>query len=415
MVVGRASERLPVDFWRFWLASTVSNLGDGVRMVALPLLAARLSDDPLIVAGITALAFLPWVVVGPVSGAVVDRVDRRRLIIIVQVVRAVIALAFAVAVMLGVVAVWMLYVTAFTIAVGETLVDSAAQAAVPQLVGPGRLEAGNGRMMAGQLVTNDVVGAPLGALLFAAGAVIPFALDGVSYLAGALLVSLVRVPLGPPRAPDAIPVGLLAAAAEGLRFVWRHPLLRPLALMVGLANLGMGAQSAVLVLFALQVLELPEAGYGLLVGAGALGGLVGAWGAGRLVRRLGRRRTLLAVTTSMGLGAGALGASSGRIVPGVLLAAVLASAAAFSVVGQSLRQELAPPLLLGRVVTGFRLVGMSAIPVGAVIGGLLGRTVGLRSPFLFSAAAILLAATLQPRILTQESLATPSTSGPPSS
>jgi MFS family permease len=399
---------LPGAFWRFWAASTVANLGDGVRIVALPLLAARLTDDPLLVSGLVAMAFLPWVVVGPISGAVVDRVDRRRLIVGVQLLRGAVALAFAAAVWSGVVAVWMLYVTAFAIAVGETLVDSAAQAAVPRLVGGQQLEAANGRIMAGQIVTNDVLGAPLGAFLLGLGATLPFLFDSATYLAGALLVSLVRVDLGADRTgsgPDGtVRTSLAAEVVVGLRFLWAHPLLRPLAFMVALANLGMGAQSAVLVLFALVVLGVPEFGFGLLVGVGALGGLAGAWGASRVVARQGRRRTLLGVTVAMGCGFGLLAFVNSPVVAGVLLMIGMAAASAFSVVGQSLRQLLAPPELLGRAVTGFRLVGMSAVPVGAVLGGLLGRTAGLRAPFLLAGAAVLVAAWMQRRILTEDRL-----------
>lgn len=400
-----SSQRLPREFWRFWAASTVSNLGDGVRMVALPLLAVRLSEDPLVIAGLVALAFLPWVVFGPISGALVDRVDRRRLIIGVQVGRGTVAMAFAAAVWSGSVAVWMLYVTAFVIALGETLVDSAAQAAVPRLVRPTQLEAANGRVIAGQIVTNDVVGAPIGAWLFAAGATIPFLFDGVTYLAGALLVTLVRVDLNPARIPDAASTTLLADAAFGLRFLWGHSLLRGLAFVVALANLGMGAQSAVLVLFALSVLGLPEVGFGLLVGVGALGGLLGAWGSSRVVSRHGRRRTLLAVTVAMGCAMGSLGLVSSPVAAGALLMIGMGSASAFSVVGQSLRQVLAPPHLLGRAVTGFRLVAMSAVPLGAVAGGLLGRAAGLRAPLLLAGASVLIAAALLRRVLTEQTLA----------
>jgi MFS family permease len=407
-VVMPITQRLPGAFWRFWAASTVSNLGDGVRIVALPLLAVRLTSDPLVVSGLVAMAFLPWVVVGPLSGAVVDRVDRRRLIVRVQLVRALVALAFAAAVWSGTVAVWMLYLTAFVIAVGETLVDSAAQAAVPQLVGPSQLEAANGRVMAGQIVTNDVVGAPFGALLFGIGATVPFLLDGVTYLAGALLVTLVRVDLSPVRPAGAAsgqPIGLLADTAAGLRFLWSHTLLRDLAFVVALANLGMGAHSAVLVLFALVVLGVPEVGFGVLVGFGAIGGLLGAWGASRAVDRLGRRRTLLAVTVVMGGAIGGLGLATSPLVAGALLMVAMGSASAFSVVGQSLRQVLAPPHLLGRAVAGFRLVGMSAVPLGAVLAGSIARVAGLRAPFLVAGVAVLAAAALQRRVLTERSLA----------
>jgi MFS family permease len=392
------AERLPRDFWRFWAASTISNLGDGVRLVALPLLAVRLTDDPLVVSGILALAFLPWVVVGSISGAIVDRVDRRRLIILVQVCRAVVALAFAAAVSIGSVAIWMLYVTAFAIAVGETLVDSAAQAAVPQLVPSTQLERANGRVMAGQLMTNEIVGAPIGGILFALGAAVPFLLDGGTYLLGAVLLTTVRADLRP-RDSSSPSTKMRVDVVEGLRYVWEHPILRSLALMVAVANLGLGAQGAIFVLFAVQVIGVSEAGFGLLIGLGAVGGVLGAWGSDRLVLRIGRTRALFAVT--VGLAAGLLLLGSARNWTGtvIALAAVIGTASSFSVIGQSLRQALAPRELLGRVITGFRLIGMAAVPVGATLAGLLARSAGLRAPLFAASLAVCLAAGMQARFL----------------
>jgi MFS family permease len=392
-------ERLPPDFWRFWAASTISNLGDGIRLVALPLLAVRLTDDPLVVSGIVALAFLPWVLVGPLSGAVVDRVDRRQLIVVVQIVRAAIALTFSVAVATGSVAIWMLYLTAFAIAVGETLVDSAAQAAVPQLVAQRQLERANGRVMAGQLVTNEIVGSPIGGLLFAVGAAIPFLLDGATYLIGALLIVTVRSDLRPSAATGVERTTLRADVVAGLRFVWRHPLLRPLAWMVAVANLGLGAQAAVLVLFAVRIVGVTEAGYGFLIGLGAVGGILGASVSDRLVLRFGRTLALLGVTVLLALGLALLSSARAMTVTAFALAIVIGGAASFSVIGQSLRQSLAPRELLGRVITGFRLVGMAAVPVGATLGGLLARSAGLRAPLVAASVAVGLAAIMQLQFL----------------
>ena len=393
------SERLPRDFWRFWTASTISNLGDGIRLVALPLLAVRLTDDPLVVSGILALAFLPWVIVGPISGAIVDRVDRRRLIIIVQLCRALVALAFAAAVASASVVMWQLYLTAFAIAVGETLVDSAAQAAVPQLVATGQLERANGRVMAGQLVTNEIVGSPIGGMLFAIGAALPFLIDGVTYLLGALLLVMVRSDLRPRSGTDRPRSTLRADVVEGLRHVWRHPLLRPLAWMVGVANLGLGAQGAILVLFAVQVIGVSEVGYGFLIGFGALGGVAGAWASDRLVLRFGRTRALLGVTLALAAGLLLLAAAQGPLVTAVALSVGIGAAASFSVIGQALRQALAPRELLGRVITGFRLIGMSAVPVGATLAGLLARYAGLRAPLVAASLCVAAAAAMQLRFL----------------
>lgn len=178
------------DYWWFWVASTLSNLGDGLRFVALPLLAVSLTRDPLLISGVTALTFLPWLILGPVSGAVVDRVDRRPLLIAVQVVRGVVASLFAVTVVTGTVSMLILYVTATAIAIGETLADTAAQASVPKLARADQLEIANGRLVSAQMVTSEIAGAPIGGALFALAAAAPFFLDAATYLAAALFVWL---------------------------------------------------------------------------------------------------------------------------------------------------------------------------------------------------------------------------------
>ena len=158
----RTGTRLSADYWRFWSATAVSNLGDGIRLGALPLLVTSITREPIAVATVTALTMLPWVVFGAVGGAIVDRTDRRRLIVRAQFARGLVMAALATAVALDRHELWMIYVAAFVVGLGEVLVDSAAQAAVPQLAGddPDMLELANARLNTALLVTNEVVGAP---------------------------------------------------------------------------------------------------------------------------------------------------------------------------------------------------------------------------------------------------------------
>lgn len=388
-------QRLGADYWRFWLAAAVSNLGDGLRLVALPLLALRLTTDPLLIAGVTALNFAPWLLVGPVSGAVVDRVDRRRLLITVQSLRALILGAFAATVAGGTVTIPLLYAVAVLVAIGETLADSAAQAAVPLLAEPQHLERANGRLVSAEIVTNEVAGGPLGGLLFAAAAALPFVVDAGTYVAAVLLVVLIRTDLGPRPEVDADPsvrTRLHTDVAEGFRFVFRHPVLRPLTFALALVNLGGGAVNAILVLFAVETIGLTEVGFGLLLGFGALGGLGGALLATAVVSVLGRHTTI--VVSALMVAAGSLALAI--VTEPVLLAAawfVISTATATSnVVTRSLRQTVTPDRLLGRMVTSIRLVGLGAIPIGAVTGGVLARVVDIRAPFVFGGAAVAVAA-----------------------
>lgn len=398
--------RLSGDYWRFWAATAVSNLGDGIRWVALPLVAVTLTRDPLLIAGIGALMFVPWLVIGPFSGAIVDRVDRRKLIVGVQLCRAAVAVAFAASVAAGGVTIWWLYATALAIAVGETLADSAAQAAVPRLVGPDQLELANGRIVGAQIVTNEIAGAPIGGLLFAVAMALPFAVDASTYLIGAVLVWFVRVDLSPAPSEtvDTAPGRLRREVAEGFRYTFTQPLLRGIAVSAAGSNFGSSAGGAVLVLLAVDVLELSEVGFGVLLGIGAVGGVVGASLASRVSLAIGRGRTLFAGMALGGIAMATLGLAPHPVVAGAALFVSSATVAAYNVVNQSLRQAITPPRLLGRVITSVRFVGLGAVPVGALTGGALARVAGVRSPYLLAAGSAWLAAAVIARTLSDDAI-----------
>ncbi|MFA9428782.1 MFS transporter [Egicoccus sp. AB-alg2] len=387
MVTGRLSR----DYWWFWAASTLSNLGDGLRLVALPLLAVTLTREPLLISGVTALTYLPWLLLGPVTGAVVDRADRRRLLIGVQAARGVVATVFAVAVATGAVNLLILYVTATAIAIGETLADSAAQASVPKLAAADQLEVANGRLLSAQMVTNQIAGAPIGGALFALAAAAPFFLDAGTYLAATLFVWFVRTDLRPTPdldAPADVTSKMSADVVDGLRYVWTHQLLRPIAISAGLANFGAAAVGAVFVLFAIELLEVSAFGYGLLIAVGAAGGLLGALTAGRLVTRWHRRTVMVSTVTVSAASTAGLAAARGPLLAAAMLFITAASIASRNVVAQSLRQAIPPARMLGRVITGVRVIGLGPAPLGAIVGGAIASTAGLRAPFLLAALAV---------------------------
>jgi MFS family permease len=399
---GFVSTRLSGDYWRFWAAFTASNLGDGFRAVALPLLAVTLTRDPLLIAGVTALTSLPWLLIGPISGAVVDRVDRRRLIVVVQLCRGVIAASFAVTVATGTVTIWLLYATAVAIAVGETLADSAAQAAVPRLARADQLETANGRLISADMVT-EIVSTPIGGALFAIAAAAPFFIDAAAYLTAALLVWLARTDLRPATpAEDETVTKLRHDVVEGLRYVFTHPMLRAIASSAALANFGAAAMWSIMVLFATELLNLSEFGFGVLLAVAAAGGLLGALTASQLAARFHRRQVML---TSIGINAvtsAVLGLARGPILAATLLFITAAAVAVYNVVARSFRQAIPPARLLGRVIAGVRVVGLGTEPLGAVAGGLIARSAGLRAPFLMAAIALAAAAYVIAAALTRD-------------
>jgi MFS family permease len=388
----RERQRFSADYWRFWTAAALSNLGDGMRLAALPLAAVSITREPLAVTTVGALAFLPMVLVGPIAGVVVDRVDRRTLMIVGQLARGVVVGGLAVWIATGDVSLPVLYAAAFLLGLGEVFVDTASQAAIPMLAppGPGGLEAANGTLIAAETVLNDVAGAPVGAFLFAIGAAVPFFGDAASFLVGAVLLSMVRTPLQTERLGAPAPV--LEEIREGLALLWQDRLLRGLAIGVSLVNVTLSAAAVVLVLFAIEDLGLSEAGFGLLLGVGAVGGVVGSLVASSIARRLGRPAAM-SITGFLVAGAvGLVALAETAAAAAALQFVTFLSVVVFNVIGRSLRQAVTPDRLLGRIVASFRVIAAIGVPVGAVLGGIVAGLTSVRTVFALAGALTLVPA-----------------------
>ena len=216
-------------FAKLWSASAVSNLGDGVDAVALPLLAESLTRDPLLFAGVAVAQRLPWLLFSLQAGAIADRVDRRRLMAIVNAARAGLLAVFGVAVLLDAASIWLLYGVGFLLGVAETLFDNAAQSILPALVPRPALERANGRLMAAETVTNQFVGPPLGGALFSVAAAAPILLDAGTFAVSAGLIAWISgvYVTGRDTAAAAGPrPRMRTEIAEGLRWLAGHRLLR---------------------------------------------------------------------------------------------------------------------------------------------------------------------------------------------
>jgi MFS family permease len=384
---------LPADFWRLWGAATISGVGDGVRFAALPLLAAGLTRNPQLVSLVAAAAGLPWLLLALPAGALVDRWDRKRVLWGVDLGRAVVAGLLALAVAGGLATVPLLIVAAFLLGSGETLSDSAAQAALPGVVPAAHLERANGRLYAGIVVAGGFAGPPLGSVLFAAAAAVPFGFDSVTFLVAALLALGLRADLTVPAATEpAMPAGRFRAQiAEGVRWLWRHRELRAMCLLLTLWNLVENAIFAILVLWALELLRLPGAGYGVLLTGLAAGGVLGSLLADRLGRSFGTGRSVAAALWGTVLAYAGLGLTSHAAVAFVLLAVVGAAAMVWNVLTASFRQAVVPGRLQGRINSVYRGATWGVIPIGAALGGAAADHLGLRAPFLLSAALLAVA------------------------
>jgi MFS family permease len=387
------------EFRKLWTANAISNLGDGVTFVAGPLLAASLTRDPLLVAGLAFAQRLPWLLFSLVSGALVDRLDRRRLMATVDVARCLLLGLLGVAVLLDAATIPLLYAVFFAVGVAETLFDNASVSILPSVVARERLPKANGRLLGARVVAEDLAGPPLGGVLFAAAAAVPFLLDAGTFAAAAVLVAAMRGRFRVERPEEAPPTTLRSEIAEGVRWLWRNRLLRILALAIGLMNVTLMATASILVLYAKERLGLGPAGYGLLFSSMAVGGIAASLVVERIVGWLGPATTMrvgLLIEASTHL---VLALARSPLVVGAILALFGFHAITWNVTSISLRQELVPERLLGRVNSAYAVFSSGGTALGAVVGGLLARRFGLTAPFWCSFVAMTLLVLVAWRVL----------------
>jgi MFS family permease len=382
--------RLGRRYWTLWTSSAMANLADGVFIVAVALVAVKLTRSPGLVAGVALAARLPWLFLALPAGALADRVDRRRTMLYANTARVALLAALAAAVGAGVATIWLLYLISLGLGVAEVLFDTSSQTLLPAVVEKDHLTKANGRLYAVEVVMNQFVGPPLGGVLVAVSAALALATGAGLYALAAVALALLPGTYRTARAGP--PTKLRADIAEGLRYLVAHRVLRTLGLLLGAMNLVFTAQMAVFVLYATSDsygLGLSDAGVGVLFSVTAVGGFLGTFIVGPIEARLGRRGAL-----SLAVVCGALTV----LVPGLTRNVVIVAAsglltAAFTiwnVITVSLRQRIIPDHLLGRVNSAYRLLGWGSMPIGAALGGLVAEWLSVRAVFLLAGGLTLL-------------------------
>jgi len=363
-------------FWTVLSASAVDGLGDGALAAAMPLLTASLTHDPFLVSLVSAAAYLPWLLISLPAGAIVDRADHARVMWVSQLGQALVVAALAIVIALGAVNIPLVIAAAFLIGIGEVMFGNASQSILPSVVGADQLPRANGRLNIVQTVSQSFAGPPVGSVLFVAAAALPFGLDAATFAASAALILTIprREALPGPR------ISLRRSIAEGLRYLASHRLLRTLAVVLGLNNLAGTLGTATVVLFATRTLGMSEQLFGTLFLGSAIGAVIGGFVAPTAVRVLGELPSII-------LGAAIMAApflAAAFVTNGFELAALLSvtgfAVILWNVVTVSLRQRIVPPGLLGRVNSVYKMIGWGLIPVGAVLGGWVAATWGLRAP-----------------------------------
>lgn len=379
---------LGAGYRKLWTASTISNLGDGVTLVAAPLLAASLTRDPLLVAGVVFVKQFGWVLFSLHAGALIDRLDRRRLMGCVDFFRTVAIGFLGVAVLLGFVTIPLLYVIFFLIGAAEPLFDNASVAVLPAVVDRSKLQKANGRLFTAQIVVGEFIGPPLGGFLFAAAAALPFLLDAGTFAAAAALVLAMRGRFRVERPEGAAKTKLSQEIGEGLGWLMRNRLLLTLALMLGIAGFAVEGVFAILVLYAQEILGLGGVGFGVLMSAFAVGGLAGGLLAERISALLGIGRTIWTIFALQAVAFAILALATNPFLAGAMIILAALAGTVWNVATISLRQELIPDRLLGRVFSAFRMFGFAGMALGALTSGLLARQFGITVSY-WTAAAIM--------------------------
>jgi MFS family permease len=375
-----APPRLGRDFRWIWGASTVSNLGDGIVLAAGPLLVASISGEPFAVAMAAFLQQLPWLLFGVPAGAIIDRLDRRTLKVVVDLVRFTVLGMLSLAVAFEAATLPVVLTAVFLLGTSETFADNAAGTLVATSVPKEGLGLANSRLYGTAILTNQLAGPPLGAFLFGVGMAVPFGANALCFLLAAVLISRISKPVverdGEPRA-------MRHEIAEGLSWLWAHAPVRTLALTITAFNVTFGAAMSVYVLYAGERLGLGEFGYGLLMTASAVGGLLGAGTYRWLEQRFSLAtlmRTGLVVETLTHL---ALAVTREPFVAGVVMAVFGIHAIVWGTTSTTVRQRAVPSRLLGRVTSVYLLGSVGGLALGSLLGGVLAQRWGVVAPYWF--------------------------------
>jgi len=376
-----APARMGRDFRWLLGSSWVTNLGDGLALAAGPLLVASETDEPALVAAAALLQRLPWLLFGLYAGALADRVDRRLLVVAVNLARSAVLAVLAVTIVTGVVDIWLVLGAMFLLGTAEVFADTTTNTLLPMVVDRADLGIGNARIMTGMVTLNQMIGPPLGAMLFALGAAIPFVAQATLVAAGAALVARMATER-PPRPAVRTPAARLIR--EGFAWTWGNAAVRTLTVAIVTFNVTFGAAFSVLVLYATDVLGTDEVGFGLLTSMGAVGGLLGTLSYGWLERRLTLATMMkigLVIETLTHL---ALAVNRSFVVALGILFVFGAHAFVWGTTSRTIRMRAVPTAFLGRVASVYLVGVFGGLVLGSALGGAIASTWGVPAVYWFA-------------------------------
>ncbi len=367
---------LPGPYRRVLAASTLSNLSDGIRLAAFPLLALRLTSSPFQVGMVATAGLVPGPLFGLWAGWLSDRFDRRVLVQRTNMLRSILLIALATFIVAGWATIPLLLVAAFVLGTSEVLADNSLSTLVPSVVEPEQLERANSRMVASEIMGNEFIGPALGAALIGLGMVVPF-VSNAGLLAASVLL-LAGLPLIHPAPETLVPSTDSGRIRDGLAYLKQSQPLRVITLASALLIAIDGAWFTLLVIMNSAVLGLPDSAFGLLLASGAIGGLAGSAIADRFPH-LSLRHVSVGVFATMAVSLLGLGFYPTVMSTVAVLISTSGAFAVWNVFAVSARQRLTPRHLLGRVTGAYKTVVLAAAAAGAFTGGLIAEVASIQT------------------------------------
>ncbi|MFM8814882.1 MAG: MFS transporter [Actinomycetes bacterium] len=383
------------NFRSVWLSVMVSSAGDGMFLTAFPLLAAILTRDPVLIAGVTIASRLPWLMFSLFTGALADRMDRRKLMIGADLIRLVIVGLLGVAILTDVVNIWMLYLCAFLLGTCETLHVNAAQGLIPAIVRPEDLLEANARFASGQIVAAQFIGPPLGVAMFNASMSLPFLADAATFAGSAALVA--RVP--DEHAVERPTTKILQDIKDGIRYTIETVSLRRLTEILMVVNFFYFAANSLLVLYNEDLLGGNKITFTALSVGAASGTVISRFFLDKITTKLGKTRTLQVSLWAWAIATIGLAVAWEPILAIVMHLVLGLGSGWWIALNTTLRQQITPTRMLGRMNAVSRTVTWGIVPFGALFGGIAARVFGLRGPFIISAVVMTSYALFAKRLL----------------
>ena len=381
------SQSLPLghDFTRIWSASLITNLVDGVLRLAAPLLAVSLTEDPILIGALTALGLLPWLFFAIPIGAIVDRVDRRKALVLGNSLRAVIALFIAFAVSQDFINIWLLLIAVFLFGICEVLVDTTSQAVLPQILDKSNFERGNSRLQISEVIVSQFAGAPLSGLLYAVSIALPFFFSTTGFILAGLLILLFpferEINVRKEGVAGQEKLGLKGDIKFALNYLYQDKQIFSIVVITTLLGFFYSLSNAIAPLFVLKELKVSPALFGVVLAIQGVGALAGSIAAPMVSKYLGRGKALAINVFFASLLVIFIGLSPNAYFFVAMSVLIGFTISVWNILLMSLYQSLIPPELYGRIHGARRTIVWGLMPIGALLGGVIARG-GLRLPFL---------------------------------